>query len=154
MSASITEPISLRREFKYMSHTSASSHPTRVLLGVIIFAIALLMCFVKYNFVAICIVQTYPHNFSCGLHRYFNFPNSGGFICRLFKPNRFRLREYISMKEEVVITWSMRGECNWARPYMAIHVPPSTHPHYSYQSRTHTDSQDICICLLEHSIYT
>jgi hypothetical protein len=83
--------ISHRGEFEYVSHSSASSpyegttwsHPI---------AIALLMCFEKHNFVAICIVQSYPHNFSCGLHLYFNFPTSGWLICRLFKANRFRLR--------------------------------------------------------------
>jgi hypothetical protein len=46
-------PISHKREFKYLSHTSASNHPMRELL-----AISLPMCFVKRKFVAILIVQT------------------------------------------------------------------------------------------------
>jgi hypothetical protein len=50
--------ISHRRIFKYWSHTSASSQPTRNLLDVVLFA--------NHNFVVICIVQTFPHNFICG----------------------------------------------------------------------------------------
>jgi hypothetical protein len=51
------DAISHRREFTDLSHTSASSQPTRELLGVILFVISLLMCFAKYNFVAIWTVQ-------------------------------------------------------------------------------------------------
>jgi hypothetical protein len=50
--------ISHRPEFKYLSHTPASSQPTRELLGVLLFTISLLMCFTKHSFVAIWIVQT------------------------------------------------------------------------------------------------